>query len=177
MIPKREECLRLLEEHGVPENIRQHILQVTRIAMFLGKRISKKESVNLPLLEAACLLHDLDKHMTFEQVHNHGLITAGILRELGYDEVVPLMASHRISSIKAPGLRTLEERILYYADMRVKHDEIKPLRERITYIKEKYGVRSPEAMRKILEAEPLIYELEKSILGKAKVSSELEGME
>ena len=177
MIPSREQCLRLLEEKGVPPHIREHISQVTRIAMFLGKRISRKEKVNLRLLEAASLLHDLDKHLTFEEVHSHGRITADILSKLGYEELVPLIIRHRMHAINDPGLSTWEEKILYYADMRVKHDRIESLEERINYIKERYGSRSREAMDAIQAAEPPAYELEKEILAKAGVSPALEGMD
>jgi uncharacterized protein len=177
MIPSREQCLELLEKHKVPPHIQEHIFQVTRIAMFLGKRISRKERVNLRLLEAASLLHDLDKHLTFEEVHQHGHITAEMLERLGYHELIPLIIRHRMTAITSPGLNRLEEKILYYSDMRVKHDRIESLKERIAYIKGKYGSRSPEAMKAILEAEPLVFELEKEILGKAGVSEALEGME
>jgi len=177
MIPSKAECLRLLEKYKVPEHIKEHILQVTRIAIFLGERISKKgQSINLPLLEAASLLHDLDKHLTFEEVQNHGHITAKTLKELDYEELVPLIIRHRMTAINSPGLDTLEEKILYYADMRVNHDRIVSLRERIDYIKERYGTRSPEAMQKICSAEPLVLKIEKEILKKAGVSERLEGL-
>jgi putative nucleotidyltransferase with HDIG domain len=177
MIPSRDQCLKLLEEHGVPDNIMQHILQVTRVAMFLGKRISRKEKVNLPFLEAASLLHDLDKHMTFDEPHKHGHKSADIVRRLGFSELAPLLLRHRMTAINDPGLDTLEEKILYYADMRVNNDVIVPLPERIAYIKDKYGSRSTEAAKKILAAISPLESLEKEILGKSGVSERLEGME
>jgi len=177
MIPTRGECLRLLEEKGVPPHIREHISQVTRIAMFLGRRIAKKERINLPLLEAASLLHDLDKHLTFDRVREHGHVTADMLRELGYVELVPIIIRHRMQAINDPGLSTWEDKILYYADMRVKHDRIESLSERIRDIKERYGSRSREAMDAIGKAERPAYGLEKEILGKAGVSERLEGMD
>jgi putative nucleotidyltransferase with HDIG domain len=177
MIPKKQQCLSLLDEKGVPEHIRRHIFQVTRIAMFLGRRISQKENINLPLLEAASLLHDLDKHLTFEDIHNHGRITAKKLKELGYDELIPLIINHAGPSVNPiRDLVTYEEKILYYADRRVNHDRIVPLPERIAYLKERYGSLSTEAMRKLRDVEPHLYALEKEILGKAGVSAALEGM-
>jgi putative nucleotidyltransferase with HDIG domain len=176
MIPSRAECLRLLEEKGVPEHIRQHIFQVTKIAMFLGHRISRKEKINLSLLEAASLLHDLDRHLTFEEVQNHGQKTAEMLKEIGYDELIPLIIRHRMTAINTYGLSTWEEKILYYADIRVKHDKIVPLSDRIAYIMERYGSRSAEAAKNILATIPPLKRLEKEILAKAGVSDKLEGI-
>jgi uncharacterized protein len=177
MIPTREECLKILEKHGVPENVKQHILQVTRIAMFLGKRISRKEHLNLPLLEAACLLHDLDKHLTFVEVQNHGHLTAKMLKEMGYDEIIPIIMNHAGPSVNpSRDLAGWEEKILYYSDRRVNHDKIVSVKERIEYMKKRYGSISQEHMQKIVHVEPQLLALEKEILEKAGVSQALEGL-
>ena len=161
MIPTKDECLRLLEKHGVPPHIKEHILQVT-----------------LALLEAASLLHDLEKHLTFEenrqnegvgghlQAMEHGHKTAGILEKLGYRELVPPIIRHRMTAINDPGLDTWEEKILYYADMRVNNDTIVTLPERIFYIRQKYGSRSTEAARMIMLAIPPLERLEKDVLAR-----------
>ena len=62
MIPPREECLRLMGEYGMLENIIAHSLKVARVALFLSMELNKKgQRVDLGLVEAASLLHDLTK--------------------------------------------------------------------------------------------------------------------
>ena len=63
-IPSRPECLKMLKDNGVPEHIIAHSVKVTEIAMEYGKLIKKNGgTVDLKLLEAGALLHDITKHV------------------------------------------------------------------------------------------------------------------
>ena len=125
MIPSREKCFELLKEYRVPENIVAHILQVNRVAMFLAKKLKEKgEKINLELVDAASLLHDLDKHMTFNEDSGHGEKAAEILESLGFAEVAPIVRKHITTAVLRSPLKTLEEKLVYYADMRVKGNKI-----------------------------------------------------
>ena len=66
-IPTVPECYKLLNEVGaLPQNIIRHSEQVTKVALYLGRKlIEKGEKVNLELLRAACLLHDIAKSVEF----------------------------------------------------------------------------------------------------------------
>ena len=64
---------------------------------------------------------------------------------------------------------TWEEKLLYYADMRVMHDKIVPLKQRLTEShKRNVHLHGSAAQRKINTAkvDPLIYEMEKEIFEK-----------
>ena len=62
MIPSREECLNLMDRYGMLENIVSHSLEVAKVALFISIELNKKgQSIDLDLVEAASLLHDLAK--------------------------------------------------------------------------------------------------------------------
>lgn len=174
MIPSRKKCLDLLKKYQVPNNILSHTFQVNRVAVFLAKKLKERgEKVNLKLVDAASLLHDLDKHMTLDEKHGHGKKAGEILEKLGYKEVADIVRKHITTSILKDPPKTLEEKLVYYADMRVLRDKIVSLEERFQYLRERYGKLSPKVMKEINQAEPIVKELEKEILSKAEVSSEL----
>ena len=178
MIPSREKCFKLLKEYKVPENIVAHILQVNRVAMFLAKKLKEKgEKINLELVDAASLLHDLDKHMTFNEDSGHGEKAAEILESLGFAEVAPIVRKHITTTVLRSPLKTWEEKLVYYADMRVKGNKIVTVEERFEYLRERYGKKSEKAMQEINKAEPLVKEIENEILSKAGVSEKLEGID
>jgi hypothetical protein len=62
-----------------------------------------------------------------------------MLREMGYDELAPIVESHVFfDDFKQEG--PLEEReLVYYADKRVMHDRIVTIEERIKDLVERYG--------------------------------------
>jgi len=56
MIPTREECLRLMGEYGMLENIVAHSLEVARVALILSIELNKKgQKIDLGLVEAALI--------------------------------------------------------------------------------------------------------------------------
>ena len=178
MIPSKEKCFELLKKYRVPENIVAHTLEVNRVAMFLAKKLKEKgEEINLGLVDAASLLHDLDKHMTLNEDSGHGKKAAEILESLGFAEVAPIVRKHITTAVLHSPLKTWEEKLVYYADMRVKGNKIVTVEERFEYLRERYGKMSEKAMREINKAEPIVKEIEKEILSKAGVSEKLEGID
>lgn len=174
IMPSRKECMELLEE-SVNENVVRHSLQVNKIAMFLGKKMNENgENIDLELLDRASLLHDLDKIESLEK-GNHGIIGEKKLKERGWHEIAGIVRKHVLDQILV-GLNSLEEKIVFYADKRVKHTEIVSLKERLQYIHERYGKANKQLQEKGKEIEEKLIELEKEILRKAKVSEKLEGL-
>ena len=88
-IPTTEECIRLLDEFEVPENIRQHCFAVNKVSMILAKELSKAgEDINIDLVNAASLLHDIDKIKTLKNNNKHGELSCEWLSKKGYNEVM-----------------------------------------------------------------------------------------
>ncbi|OAQ20813.1 HD domain-containing protein [Thermosulfurimonas dismutans] len=162
-IPSLEECYRLLEKEGVPFHIRRHAEKVALVAVFLGKELIKRgEKLNLKLLCAGGLLHDLTKHHSLKTGENHAESARNLLLRLGYPEVAKVVEQHIFLKPGPPGTPIREEELVYYADKRVKHEEIVSLKERFIDLRERYG-RRPSSWVRIFCLEELTKLLEKRL--------------
>ncbi len=158
MIPNREECLWLMEQYGMPEHIIHHSLKVARVALFLSSELNKKgHMIDLGLVEAASLLHDLAKTECLTTKEDHARAGSQLLMGMGYKRVGEVVAQHIRLEKKEDPSAVCEEEIVNYADKRVMHDRIVPLEERFNDLVERYG-KHPNG-REYLE------ELQKEICG------------
>lgn len=155
MIPSRDECLDLLEEHNVPENIRRHSFKVNTVALFLARKLKEKGiQVDVKLVDRASLLHDLDKVATLDNMSNHGRITAEILDKKGIDKALQRIILNHHFNADWPDWET---KIVNYADKRVRHDKIVTLKERFEYGRKKYPDKHD------IRGEKRFFELEKEM--------------
>jgi len=168
-IPSRAECLRMLKDSGTLENIIAHSMAVTDIAMELGKAMKARgEKVDLRLLEAGGLLHDIGKTKGLKGGHeseiSHGDIGAEMLNEAGFPKLAEIARSHMFSKIFEKGaLDTWEKKLVYYADKRVNHDRRVTMEERLDYLINRY----PRGAEMFRRARPLLEKMEKEIFRKA----------
>jgi putative nucleotidyltransferase with HDIG domain len=147
-VPTIAECARLMEEHGMLPNIRHHSLVVARIADLLALRLQEKLDNDVPVPDrnlciSGALLHDIAKTPCLDGSCDHALEGAVICRAQGYPEISEIVAQHVILNHFADkqyrkGVFSAVE-IVYYADKRVRHDEIVSLEERLEYILAHYG--------------------------------------
>lgn len=176
-IPPRKQAFELLKKYSVPGHIVAHSEQVAKIAVFLGEKISKSgESVNLPLVEAAALLHDIAKKISIDDPskrHVPGAVK--ILEKEGLLEIAQIAGEHGLSHILEGHFSSLESKLVYYADKRVRHCSLVSLEERFEYLLERYSLVKPGVRETILACKPKVFELEKELLGKAKLGPGLEG--
>jgi uncharacterized protein len=139
-IPTREECLRLMGEYGMLENITSHSLAVARVALFLSAELNKRgQKLDLRLVEAASLLHDLTKTECLKTKEDHAVTGSLLLKRIGYDRVGEIVARHIWLGKAVDPSCVCEEEIVNYADKRVMHDRIVSLEERFRDLKERYG--------------------------------------
>lgn len=167
-LPTRKECLKLLNEYKLLKNMQRHVLEVNKVANFLAKKLKEKRvDINLELVDRASLLHDLDKFHTLKNKRGHGFIAADILRKKGYKKLATIVNKHILSSIldKKTKLKIWEEKIVFYADKRVKGDRIVSLKTRFNDLKKRYGI-NKKVMDVIVKSEPLVIRLEKEIFNK-----------
>jgi uncharacterized protein len=150
IIPTRQTCLSLMEQYGMLPNIKDHSLQVARIALCLGKNLKPQfPELNLDLVEAGALLHDIAKTETIRSRGNHALIGESMVRAMGFDPVARIVAQHvRLEEAYFHSERMDEVILVHYADKRVRHDEVVDLKDRFEYLVETYG-RSSEALERI----------------------------
>lgn len=147
LVPSLYECICLMEEHGMLANIRCHSLVVARIADLLALRLAGRVKDHaLPSRElcvSGALLHDIAKTPCLDGGCDHALEGGAICRKLGYPQVAEIVEEHVILKEFTPeryrqGIFSARE-IVYYADKRVRHDEIVNLDARLEYILKYYG--------------------------------------
>lgn len=141
-IPSEEACRQLMTDMGMLEHIVAHSRQVCRVALCLSDAFSLPDS-DRALIQAAALLHDITKTRSFQTQEAHAETGARLLTELDYPEVAQIVRQHvQLENGISSDLPTAAQ-IVNYADKRVLHDRIVPLRDRMAYILERYG-RDPE---------------------------------
>ncbi len=170
MTPSREDCLRLIKECGMLEHIIDHSLAVAKVALYLSEELNKKgQRIDLCLVEAAALLHDLTKTECLKTKEDHALTGSKLLREIGFERVGEVVGEHvHLSKEMNPSIVS-EEEVVNYSDKRVKHSRIVSLMERFEDLGERYG-KNPRAIDRLEDLKKATLEIEKkifSILGKA----------
>jgi len=162
-IPTQKECYGLIQEMGMMDHIVDHSEQVCRVAVCLAdKLIQDGVELNLELIWASALLHDITKTRSFNTNENHAETGGEFLRERGFTEVGHVIAQHvKLDAYVVTG-SPVEAEIVNYADKRVLHDRIVLLTDRLAYILERYGD-GMENREKILGLWGKSKELEKKI--------------
>ncbi len=137
IIPTKEECLKILKENDVPPNIIAHVSAVCDFSMKLADLLEKRGiNVNRDLLAAGALLHDVKKLSP----NDHVIEGCELARDLGFAEVALLIKKHGLYHLDEEEFlpKTWEEKIVFYADKRVKNDRVVSVDERFEYIKQRY---------------------------------------
>lgn len=169
-LPTKQECIELWDEYDLPENIRQHVLLVTKIAVFLANELVRKgEAVDVELVEKAALLHDIDKIQTIgENALKHGYVSYDILIGKGYPiKLAELVKYHRVEAFKDLA-HSWELKCLRYADARSLGDKIVSLDERFEYLRNRY----PHLRLEENRVDELVLGIEKEICLKIGIKPE-----
>lgn len=99
-IPDRESVRRLLDEAELPNGIRVHSDGVARVAVAAAGLVAE---AGIPidgwLVEAAALLHDIDKPEIRRSGGEHGIVGARRLEEAGHEELAMPVASHPVTAL------------------------------------------------------------------------------
>src|SRR4030043_215214 len=163
MIPTRDECLRLMSQSEMMSHIIDHSIEVTKVALYLAMELNKRgQSIDLGLVEAASLLHDLTKSECLKTKEDHAQTGFQVLKGMGYERVGEVVAEHiQISKAKDSSWIS-EKEVVNYADKRVQHDRIVSLRERFADLKDRYG-KDKIASHQMEKLEKDTLEIEKKI--------------
>ena len=136
MIPTRDHCYVLSDKFKLPTQKKIHVEEVAKLANYFVKKFAvdssclpagkARVSVDAKLVEAAALLHDIDKNVTKRPGERHPDTAVRILNELGFTEVAEVVRRHSLHAILDPRLapRTWEEKIVYLADKMTKYEII-----------------------------------------------------
>lgn len=158
----------LWKDWATPLHVRAHCRKVADICLKIGQAyVEKNILVNLEMLKTAGLLHDLARICDFQELDkskfheevtdakwekwvdlrerfkgmHHADVACGALADEGYLKTAELIRLHNSLSIleEPEKLSYLEAAILFYADKRVKHDEVVSLAERFRDGRERHG--------------------------------------
>lgn len=90
MIPTRQMCERLWDDMGLTDGLKKHLTAVADLSVRIGSALNQKGySLNLPLIEAAALLHDIEKGTP-----HHAMAGAKKLEAFGFPEIAPVVKAH-----------------------------------------------------------------------------------
>lgn len=166
MIPSEGDSLALHSKYGSSDRIVGHCKTVSRVAMAIADEFARRgKRVDSSVVLAGALLHDIGR--TRVQTVRHGLEGSEILRGEGVDEkVVEVVRRHVGAGLSAaeakklglPALeyvpRSLEERIVCFADKMVDGDAVRPFDGEVQrFIKKGHDVERLLALKKGLRDE------------------------
>ena len=158
MIPSEGEALALHRKYGSNDRIVKHCQTVAMVATILAKEFEQRgHQVDVKAVIAGALLHDIGRSRV--QNVRHGIEGAELVEREGVDrKVVEIIQRHvgaGISSEEAKRLglpdldyvpRTLEERIVCFADKVVDSDTVRPFDEEIR----RFTIKSHDVVRLLM---------------------------
>ncbi|MGB9894832.1 MAG: HDIG domain-containing metalloprotein [Thermoproteota archaeon] len=173
--PTEEEAEKLLRELNAPEELIAHCKKVTEVSKKLVQKLKERRiHINEQLVIAGAMLHDVGRVKTHGV--EHGVVGANLLREKGFPEELASIAERHVggglSKTEAKKLvgvevdlapRTLEEKLVCYADKLVDRDKEVPFEETLNYYKSKFGS-NHLSVRRLIKLDKEI----KSFLGERK---------
>ncbi|HEX3026479.1 MAG TPA: HD domain-containing protein [Clostridia bacterium] len=90
MVPTRQMCEQMWEDKGLTDGLKKHLAAVADLAVRIGTALNQKGfALNIPLIEAAALLHDIEKG-----IPHHAVTGAKTLETLGFTEIAPIVKFH-----------------------------------------------------------------------------------
>ena len=117
--PTKEECLAIMLENDVPENIIKHCEAVEKMVCNVYEQVSKFGlDVDINTLSAAAWLHDIAR-----TEKNHAQVGAANMRAMGYDSIGDIIATHMDIDVDMQASLTANE-LLFLADKLVDEDEV-----------------------------------------------------
>lgn len=158
----REQCLALLHEHRTPEHVIRHCMEVSEVAVSVGKSLKSKElKLDIGLIRSSGLLHDIAR--VYDEHWNVG---ADILLELGYEEEAGIIRQHMTYSLTTQLTEIRELDLVCLGDRTVLEDQYVGLERRMEYVFEKVR-NNPMAIEiitaKKAQTEKLIVDIETHI--------------
>lgn len=144
--PSIRQCLQYIEQYEMLSNIRDHSYMVARVAKTLVEGLVRSNRSHAPdpgVVIAGALLHDIAKTRCLRNNGHHARDGQLICEKLGYPHIGEIVVEHVVlknfnEKLYRKGVFGAKE-LVYYADKRVRHDQVVSLAERLDYIIERYG--------------------------------------
>ena len=147
----------------MPDHIRRHSLLVTQVALFLAQRLNGNGCrLDLGLIEAAALLHDVGKISSLETGQDHAVHGAQMLDGIVDPAIAAIVEQHiSLAASQVAGPIT-ESLLVNYADKRVRHDQVVSVEDRYEDLIARYS-KSPSHEQFLRRKLDLYVELERTI--------------
>ncbi|MCS7120311.1 MAG: TIGR00295 family protein [Nitrososphaerota archaeon] len=160
-LPPPEEAIKILIENGCSLPVVDHCKAVAELALKIAEKCAKNGvKVNVELVRIGALLHDIGRSRT-HTVH-HAVVGADIARSLNLPQsIVSIIERHvggGISESEASELgwpkkdyipRTIEEKIVAYADKLIEDAKVVPIEVTLKKLEGELGSNHP-AIRRIV---------------------------
>ena len=174
MIPPREQCFELFRRYQVLPHIVRHSELVTDVALLIARKLnSGGQHLDLALVEAGALLHDITKTMCIKTKENHAETGGELLTSLGYPAVADIVRQHICLDPGSSDPNAVTEvEVINYADKRVKHEEVVDIEERFRDVLERYVKKLPGLQARFEEVQVETQLLEQKIFSRIDISPE-----
>jgi uncharacterized protein len=140
LIPTPNQCLSIMKKNCMPPHIQKHSFIVANIALVVGGELNRRGiPLDLDLLVAGGMLHDIAKAHCLKTGQNHAMVGGEMVREMGYSILAEIVENHitiHPADLESPFSESL---LVNYADKRVKHDQVVTLEERFWDLADRYG--------------------------------------
>jgi uncharacterized protein len=160
-LPTREQAIEILRKYNCSARVIEHCQAVAKLALQLARQLeAKNHQINLQLVEAGALLHDLGRSKTHKV--DHSIIGAKIAQEEGLPEqVISIIKRHVGAGITAEEAQwlgwpkdnyipqTLEEKIVCYADKCIDSNKQIPVQATIQQLHDENMEDAAERVRKL----------------------------
>jgi len=158
-LPSPEEAIKILQESGCSPNVIKHCKAVAKLAVHIANKcVENGVNVDVQLIHVGALLHDIGRSKT-HSIH-HMVLGADIARSLKLPApVISIIERHVGGGITAEeaselGMpkksyvpKTLEEKIVAYADKLIEGSKVVPIEKTIRGLREELGADHPAIQR------------------------------
>lgn len=160
-LPSREQAIELLHKNNCPPQVISHCIAVADLAVEIANKLQRKgHRINIELVEAGALLHDIGR----SKIHtvDHAIVGAQMANSMGLPEmVIKIIKRHVGAGITLEEAKelgwprdvytpeTLEEKVVSYADKLIGNSERVPIETEIKRLQKKKKIQAAERVRKL----------------------------
>ncbi len=160
-LPSREQAIEILLKHNCSQRVIEHCKAVADLAIQIANQLkAKNHQIDLQLVEASALLHDLGRSKTHKV--DHSIVGATLAKQEGLPEqIISIIKKHvgaGITDEEAKWLgwpkdnyipQTLEEKVVCYADKCIDSNKQIPVQVTIQQLREENMEDAAERVRKL----------------------------